>query len=1180
MGLQGLRSASGVRAGAEEMKNHADTNSSNTMLRSARRRALSSTGLVGAMLLTALVTSAATPALADGGSGGNGSMGAGGTGGIGFTGVNGGDGGGGNGSMTGAGGGGGGGAGGGAGGAGGNVGGAGEGGSGGAGGTSESPDGQHGQNSGLGAAAGGGGGGFNGNGSGTTTITNSSALNGGTGGGGGSAVNAGGGGGGAGGFGAVVTGSGSSTNSSSITGGNGGSGGTGGFLNGNGGDGGVGVQFAPLSTSGASFNNSGNVLGGSGGQAGMDGGGGGVAGAGGAGIVGSGLAITNSGTIAGGVSGDGATMANAITFTGGSNTLTLQIGSVLSGNLAINGGGSLTFNQTTAQTIFNAITGNGSVIQNGTGTLLLRGASTYTGGTTISSGSTLQVGVATVGTPGAITSSAIGTGTLTFDGGTLQSGGSSLFDAVVVHTNGMRPPANFTIANAGVINTTGGTIDANGTIFTYSGAIGNGNGNGNGTTGSLTVTDSAGGGTVVFSGANTYSGATIVGDGTHSVTLQGGATNTFSANSAVTVNAGSTLDIGSFNQTIGSLAGNGTVTNNGALTGSSAVLAVGNDNTSTVFSGVIHDGAQGEFDSPPTIGLTKIGTGTQTLTGVNTYTGSTTVTGGTLEVDGSIASSTVVVSGHGTLSGTGLVGATQIGSGGTLAPGNTMSPTAMLTVSGSLAFQSGALYVVAVKPSFAAGTSVLGTAGLTGGSVQTVFAAGSYVAKSYDILHASGGLGGTKFNGITGNVPTGFTESLSYTTTDVMLNLTMNMGSGGATAPSELNRNQQSAANTINAFFNNGGKLTPGFVNLAGLSGSSLGNALNQVSGEAATGAEKGAFQMTTQFLNLLLDPFAGGGVGGGMSPSGFAPEQQASLPPDVALAYASVLKAQPAPANFDARWNVWGSAFGGTSNASGNAAVGSNHLTAGDYGVAAGADYRVTPNTVVGFALAGGNTNWSLAQGLGGGRSDAFQAGLYSKSTFGPAYLSAAFSFANQWFKTSRVALGDPLTANFQGQDYAGRIEGGYRFALPVTAASFGITPYAAVQTQLLHTPTYNETDTTGGGFGLNYGAMSTTDTRSELGARFDNRQVVDSMPLMLRGRVAWAHDWVSDPSLQAAFQTLPGSSFIVNGASLPKDSALITASAELRLNTTWSLLAKFDGEFARNSETYAGTGTLRASW
>jgi uncharacterized protein with beta-barrel porin domain len=70
-----------------------------------------------------------------------------------------------------------------------------------------------------------------------------------------------------------------------------------------------------------------------------------------------------------------------------------------------------------------------------------------------------------------------------------------------------------------------------------------------------------------------------------------------------------------------------------------------------------------------------------------------------------------------------------------------------------------------------------------------------------------------------------------------------------------------------------------------------------------------------------------------------------------------------------------------------------------------------------------------------------------------------------------------------------------------------------------------------------------------------------------------------VSNPALQAVFQALPGSSFIVNCAALPADSALITVSAEVRLNAIWSLLAKFDGEFASNSQTNAGTGTLRAS-
>jgi uncharacterized protein with beta-barrel porin domain len=84
----------------------------------------------------------------------------------------------------------------------------------------------------------------------------------------------------------------------------------------------------------------------------------------------------------------------------------------------------------------------------------------------------------------------------------------------------------------------------------------------------------------------------------------------------------------------------------------------------------------------------------------------------------------------------------------------------------------------------------------------------------------------------------------------------------------------------------------------------------------------------------------------------------------------------------------------------------------------------------------------------------------------------------------------------------------------------------------------------------------------------------------LSLRGRLAWAHDWVSDPTLAAVFQTLPGASFIVNGALPAKDSALASAGAEYRLASGVTLLAKFDGEFANRSSTYAGTGAVRYSW
>jgi outer membrane autotransporter protein len=251
--------------------------------------------------------------------------------------------------------------------------------------------------------------------------------------------------------------------------------------------------------------------------------------------------------------------------------------------------------------------------------------------------------------------------------------------------------------------------------------------------------------------------------------------------------------------------------------------------------------------------------------------------------------------------------------------------------------------------------------------------------------------------------------------------------------------------------------------------------------------------------------------------------------------------------------------------------------VTARTFGFAAGMDYRAAPNTVLGFALAGGGTGWGLANGLGSGRSDAFEAGVYGVTREGPAYLAAALAFANHWFATSRSALGDQLNANFVGQSYGARLEAGYRFGV---LRPLGVIPYAALQAQDFHTPSYSESDVSGGGFGLSYAAMNATDVRTEIGSRFDAPTLVARMPLVLRGRLAWVHDFVANPALSAVFQTLPGSNFTVNGAPIPHDSALVSAGAELFLASSWTLLTKFDSEFARGSQTYAGSGTLRYSW
>ncbi len=103
-------------------------------------------------------------------------------------------------------------------------------------------------------------------------------------------------------------------------------------------------------TPGASLINTatGTVQGGNGGIGGASGAGAppgapGLGGQGGTAIVGGGVTITNSGTIAGGFASDGVTRAGAITFTGGVNSLTLQAGSTILGNVVAVLGGTDTF---------------------------------------------------------------------------------------------------------------------------------------------------------------------------------------------------------------------------------------------------------------------------------------------------------------------------------------------------------------------------------------------------------------------------------------------------------------------------------------------------------------------------------------------------------------------------------------------------------------------------------------------------------------------------------------------------------------------------------------------------------------------------------------------------------------------------------------------------------------------
>ncbi len=115
---------------------------------------------------------------------------------------------------------------------------------------------------------------------------------------------------------------------------------------------------------------------------------------------------------------------------------------------------------------------------------------------------------------------------------------------------------------------------------------------------------------------------------------------------------------------------------------------------------------------------------------------------------------------------------------------------------------------------------------------------------------------------------------------------------------------------------------------------------------------------------------------------------------------------------------------------------------------------------------------------------------------------------------------------------------------------------------------------------FALAYGSKTVTASRSELGLRTDKSFAMPGAVLTLRGRAAWAHDFNADRSIAATFQTLPGASFVVNGAAQSADKALTTASAEVKWMSGFSLTAAFEGEFGSNVNSYGGKGVARYSW
>jgi uncharacterized protein with beta-barrel porin domain len=605
------------------------------------------------------------------------------------------------------------------------------------------------------------------------------------------------------------------------------------------------------------------------------------------------------------------------------------------------------------------------------------GAVTVTSTGNITTGGSNAFGIEASGNTGAATVISIGNITTAGDhayGIKAYSGGGGAVS--VTSTGNITTAGNRAYGIETYSNTGATTVTSTGNITTAGskayGIAANNNG-----AGAITVTST---GNISTAGTNAT--------GINVVSFRGGAVTVTSTGNITTPGDGASgIYAGSFGGPVTVTIRSGTVSG-GSGSGAGVVLSGGSNNTLTNFGTV----------------TALSGLAVQGDTGNDTVNNSGTVTGNVLLGSGTNAFNNMA----GGLFNPGAsvdLGGGSLTNAGTLSPGG-VGTTQTTALTGNLT--QAATGILLADINIAGATSdrfnVSGTANLAG-SVQVQVSNATLGAWQQTVLSATGG---TTNNGLSLLASPALHAQLIFpNATDVAVK-----SSGINFLTPGLGTNQAAVGNALNGAALTAGLGGPVFNLLLNTNSvPAYGLALTQLSGEAATGTQQTTFDAMNTFMGTMLDPFNRGTTstpGGGVS--GYASEGETSAYAADGRrrsgaerdAFAMFTKAPPQ--NFEARWNVWAAGFGGSQTTDGNAAVGSNGATSRIAAAAVGAEYRFSPNTIAGFALAGGGTNYVVGNGLGSGRSDLFQAGAYARHTMGAAYIAGALAYGWQDVTTNRT--------------------------------------------------------------------------------------------------------------------------------------------------------------------------------
>ncbi len=485
------------------------------------------------------------------------------------------------------------------------------------------------------------------------------------------------------------------------------------------------------------------------------------------------------------------------------------------------------------------------------------------------------------------------------------------------------------------------------------------------------------------------------------------------------------------------------------------------------------------------------------------------------------------------------------------------------TISGTFAQTATGILSLRVSPTTSDSLLVDGVARL-GGTVQAVFQSGTSFAKSYTILTATGGLTGTFSALSTLNLPAFFAGNLTYTGTDVSLNVRAASGS----LPG-LGSNQQAVGRVLDNAFNNG----PGLDQMSALfsvSAAQLPGVLTTLSGSSASVGQSAMLSAGSQFTSFLTS----------------RADTRAGQQADAGRADTEVAEACDAPVACDMehRWSAWASGFGGAQWINADSKTGASGAQQTIAGGAFGSDYRAGTQTYIGFAGGVSSLNYSVPNNGATGQATGAHFGIYGLQGWDTIYVSGSLTYSRFDSTATRSIVGIGPSETERSSSTSNQLASHLEIGRSFDTGGAKVTPFFAIEPAQLWQPGYTETSVTASGapgvFGLTYQPQSTTSLPTVLGAQVDGETVLDARALKGWVRVAWVHELLANRSVTAGFNTLPGNNFTVDGATAASDALRFNFGGSYAVAAQTSLFANGTAELSDRGQSIGGTAGIRLTW